>query len=476
MADSDLRLDALRESLEGGSSDDLRQAAAHLGGAWGAFLGRVTDALEGDDDELRQVVAEAPAADAVRPVLSSLQRGLATQTSGLATQLRALQARFEGSEAQRAELDGGLKSLVALVADDPELTALLAEAAAITAAEGPWSATMALLARLERVVERIGRTGVTADELATVELAVEIAELQQEAEAAEAAITRMNTEVPPLLDRVAALARERQHPIAPLAALHAARSWEATAGPDSADTLERWRIALRAGVAGGQVKTAWVAAKRLQAAALESDDHKQVAVLAHTVADLAESKGAHREAALARLEEAQCLARWPEHHDAAQATLHKGLAQAEADGSAELLLRARLMAGQVRELLGDPNGAARLYERGLRPDAVGDALTPVHGRIALHLGRIRQQLGQSHRAGRSLNLAREIARQAGDAGLLSAATVPLLRWLVAEGQDEKAREVFQQDATALGPSGRAAPLVEAASEALGADVVAAWTR
>ena len=283
----------------------------------------------------------------------------------------------------------------------------------------------------------------------------------------------MLEDVPVLLDRSAELAVERGHAVAPAAAVQAARVWEARLGMVSPEVITRWQRAYDISQKQRQLQAVWISGKRLQADAVRRGDFKRIAVLAHHMADLAYAVGARREAVLARMEEAQCLARWPEHHGAARTYMADAI-EIAADGDDALKLQAGLMEGQTLELLGDHAEARKVYEGALRSAKGQSPPSAVLGRIALQLGRQRLGAGQHHRADQCLTLAWDAALAQGDAVLLGNAAAPLVELRLAQDDEAGTVAVLRGALARLAGTEVAAALTSHLEERWGAERVAGW--
>jgi len=471
------RLAALKAALAGVPLADLQHAANQLGGEWGGVLGRVTDALEtGDDAALTQALGALPDPAELEKRLLPVRDLVGQAVEALRVQVAAIQLGVDGLHARRARFRDALTPLAELVGDDAELRALVDEAGELLEDDGPWAASRSLTARLDRLTQQIAATPMTrdADPLSSVDLATEAGELEREAQAMERALQPLLDRVPKLADDAAALARKRGHPAASAFAVQAARVWESLQGLDSPGVVARWRGAWELGRQEQLLPSVWLAGKRLQAAAIRDDDFRRVAVLAHHMAELATAQGAVPQAVLTRLEEAQCLARFPEHHPAARTTLAAAVDLADGVKDRSFAERVSLMHGQALELLGDHAQARRVYDRAMRRAKPSSPVSPVLGRIALQLGRQRVQAGQHHRAGRSLGVALDAARHHSDPVLLGQVAIPLVTLALAQGAEAEAGRALREIHRALQGQPMAQLLLDDARERWGAERVAGW--
>ncbi len=473
------RLAALKAALAGVPLADLQQAANQLGGEFGGVLGSVTDALStGDDDALANALDRLPDAEDLEARLAPVRDLVGHAVEALRLNVSAIQLGVDGLHARRARYRESLRPLEELVAGDAELSALLVEAGSLLEDEAPWAAASSLSDRLGRLTDQLAATPMTrdADALASVDLATEAGELEQEARALEQSLQPLLTRVPQLIDAAAALASERGHPAAPAVAVQAARVSESLEGLDAPAVVDRWQRAWDLGRQHGELAAVWLAGKRLQAAAIRADHYLRVAVLAHHMAELATAQGAIPQAAITRLEEAACLARFPERHDAARAALAQALALAEDQGDAAFAERMSLMHGQALEILGDVAEARRVYDRALRGADPSAEPSPVLGRIALQLGRQRVQAGQHHRAGRCLGLALDAARRHSDPNLMGTVALPLVTLALAQGAEDQAARALRDILRSLSGQPMAELLLAEAQQRWGADRVAGWLR
>ncbi len=477
MSDNDPRIAAIRDALSGVPTEDLHKAASHLGGRWGALLDKVTAALEsGDEDALGGALADLPDPDLLQQQLAPLRSALDAGAAALKSQLSAARSRLVALRSRRADLTSSVSPLREAAEGDAELLELLDEASAHLADDTPWEATDALVARLDRLAGRLEDLPADRDlqETLSVDLALEGAELEREAREVEQATQPLLEDVPRLLDRAADLAATRGHAVAPAAAIQAARVWEANLGMDVPEVVTRWQKAYDLSMANKQLEAVWIAGKRLQADAIRRNDFKRVAVLAHHMADLAYGLGARRRAVLARMEEAQCLARWPEHHEAARTYLGDAVKIAEAGDDDALKLQAGLMEGQTMEILGDDAEARRVYERSLRSASGQTPPSAVLGRIALQLGRQRLAAGQHHRAEKCLSLAHQAALAQGDAVLLGNVAVPQVELKLAHGDEDGAAGVLRGTLARLAGTDVVEVLLDHARERWGGERVEGW--
>jgi len=477
MSDDQARLAAIRAALEGVPTADLAQAATRLGGRWGELLGQVTAALEADEPgALRDALSGLPPVDQVEAELAPLRAEAASRVDALRGQLSAVRLGLDGLHERR----DGLRDMVAPLRqgtrDDPALSALLDSAAALVEDPGLWTASAAVGARLDRVLDQVARAplGREADALGSVELAVEAGELAQEVQALEARVEPLFDQVPDLLDQATALASARQHPSAPQVAVQAARVWESLSGLSAPEVLGRWQRAFDVSMAQEQLPAVWLAGKRLQASAVRDDDYRRVAVLAHHMAELACAQGARREAVLARMEEAQCLARWPEHHGAARTYLGDAVSIAADSDDPALRQQAGLMHGQALELLGDEPQARQVYEQTLRAVRHQTPPSAISGRVALQLGRLRLAQGQHHRAGKALALSLDAAVAQSDPVLLANAALPLVALALAQDQEDEAAQALRGVLARLGTHPAGGLLRTEAVERWGEARVAGW--
>ena len=178
---------------------------------------------------------------------------------------------------------------------------------------------------------------------------------------------------------------------------------------------------------------------------------------------------------IARLEEATCLARFPDHHDAARVYADDAMGIATKGTDAALLSQARLMYGQCMELLGDDTAARSVYNAALS-DAEEGQLSVGHGRIALHLGRLQAAGGQGHLAGRHLDLALELGLAHGDPSLLQAALGPTVEHHLAQGDEGDAAAALRNVVQAFAKAGQEGPILQHAAETWGEARVAGWLK
>jgi hypothetical protein len=477
MSDDRARLAAIRAALAGVPAADLHQAAARLGGRWGELLGRVTTALDADGpDALRDALSGLPPVDQVEAELAPLRAAATDRVAALKGQLGAVRVGLDGLHERRDQLREMVAPLRQGTGDDPELSALLERAAALVEDPGLWTASAAVAARLERVLDQVARApvGREADALGSVELTLEAGELAQEVQTLEVRVAPLFDQVPQLLDQAADLASARSHAAAPAVAVQAARVWESLSGVAAPEVLGRWQRAFDLGMAHEQLTAVWPAGKRLQASAVRDDDYKRVAVLAHHMAELACAQGARREAVLARMEEAQCLARWPEHHTAARTYLSDAVEIAADSDDPALRQQARLMQGQALELLGAPSEARKVYEHGLRAVRHETPPSGVTGRIALQLGRLRLTQGQHHRAGKALSLGLDAAVAQSDPVLLANVALPLVALALAQEQEDRAAQALRGVLARLGGHSAGGVLLAEAKRRWGESRVAGW--
>jgi|GEM_PF-3087947 len=481
MALNDPRLASIRAALEDVPLAELRKAAAHLPPQLAGVLTGLADALDGgtlDDEVLTRLVGGHDQADVLVRSLGAVNQALQARTAALRERVAAMRRQLDGLAEHRGALHKGFGQLEGLAAGDADLAALLAQAAATVSDEGPWQASAALLQRTERLVARLADLDplLHADDRTGQALGSEAAALEQAAQALQAATKPMLEALPGLLDQATDLALTRDHGAAPAIALQAARVWEVRAGLAHADAIARWSKAFGAALKHDVLPAAWVAGKRLQAAALPNQDFGRVAAIAHQVADLAYRQGARPQAVIARLEEAQCLARLPDHRDSARVCAHDALAIADKGQDTALQAQARLMFGQAMELLDDPSAAVEAYQRALMDARAGGELGVGHGRIALHLGRIQSTQDPTDPAWEHLSLAVDLGVAHTDPSLLSAALQPAVDLALARGSDLDAGAVLRAVVQVLLKSGAEGELLARATALWGQERVGRWLK
>lgn len=481
MAAKDPRLESIRAALKGVPLEDLRKAGAHLPPELARILDSVAGALDGgtvDEDALVRALDQLPQPDQLERSLGSVSAAVKTQAGQMRSRLAMMVSKLKDLEAHRDAVREGFSQLDELTGDDPELASLLERAAATVADDAPWQASKALLTRTDGLVRRLEGIGELrqADDLLAVDLAADTAELERAARTLQAATEPLLQVLPGLLDEATELSLSRDHAAAPAVALQAARVWEVRAGMGHEDATARWDRAFVAALKHEVLPAAWVAGKRLQASALPDQDYKRVAVIAHQVADLAYKQGARPQAVMARMEEAQCLARLPEHRAAARTYADDAIAIAEKGGDPALLAQGRLMYGQVLELLEDNAAARAAYRKALDEGKAAGELSTGHGRIALHLGRLQAQAGLTHQAQKNLSLAMDLGLANGDPSLLSAVLKPAVDLALAQGDEAEAGTILRAVVQAFAQGGQEGQILAHAAAEWGDDRVALLLR
>ncbi len=479
MAVKDPRLASIRAALKGVPLEDLRQAGAHLPPELARILDGVAGAIEGeniDEEALLKALGKLPQPEELEQSLDSVGAAIKAQARQMRSRLARMGEQLTSLSDHRKAVRDGFTQLDSLTDDDPELHGLLQRARDAISDEGPWTASRTLLSRTDGLVRRLEDIGQlqSADDLLGVDLAGDAAELERAAQALQAATGPLLEALPSLLDEATELAMTRDHAAAPAVALQAARVWEVRAGMGSEEATVRWERVFQAALKHAQLPAAWVAGKRLQAAALPVQDYKRVAVIAHQVADLAYKQGAWPQAVLARMEEAQCLARFPDCHDAARTYADNALSIAVKSDDLALRAQGQLMYGQVLELLGDEASARTTYRQALGEGQAGGPQTTSHGRIALHLGRLEVAGEEPAQAQKDFALAIEVGLAHGDPSLLSAALTPAVELALAQGEDDEAGAILRAVVQAFAKNGSEGQILTLAAEKWGQERLARW--
>jgi tetratricopeptide (TPR) repeat protein len=349
-------LEALRAAVD---SERLRQVASALPTEQAAVLRAVADAMDAPDDaeaasQIAAIVARARASGVVGPEVAGEVTGwLAAQAEaldGAGLDLGRIRVALDEWTASSAAMAEGARAATA--PDSPE-RALLEEGLAIVSdprllgplselLESAGAATEGLQALLRdppRDAAGLSRVG------AQWAARLEALELQ----AGRLDVSALVAAALPLVAKAAELARATDHPgladvlllEAGLLELRAAADPSST--PDSAEVF--WLRALEAAEANVTVEAARVAARRLQAGALDAGDYGRVAELAARVAAVAYEAEAPKVYGLACLEQALALVQLGRFDDAL--VVVDDVAGVAANVLPELLPRTVLTRGQV---------------------------------------------------------------------------------------------------------------------------------
>lgn len=432
-------LDATAAHLPEPLATTLRQMSAAL---------RSPDAAAALDAALAGVAADEAA---LRGQLHGLEAPLGAAGRDLAAGLAQLQALAASMGAAGAGLAATLEQ--ALAAEGPDAAALreagltpaLAQALRESAGSARALGDPAVLAALQgagALGDAVGaalRGGSGAEE----RLEQQVLGLELAAQALEDAAQRVQAPLEALDQAAAALAADHPAEASTLAQASAALR-EQAGQPDPA----AWEQALQAALRAEDLDAARRAGQQAQLAALAAGDHARAAVVAHRVADLAARQGDARAEVTARLEEALCLARLPEHRGSTRMILDGAQRAAGADRG--LGARARLVRGQILEQWGE-HAAAWDTLRPLQAEALPDPdLADIAGRAALSLGRVALATGRPTAAREQLGLALTLGRAGGDWRLYSPALSALLE-LALSTQDRAGARALLRDALAQAP-------------------------
>lgn len=372
------------------------------------------------------------------------------------------------------ELTSALDPLVERVADDRELaTAARAAAAelrdpAITALVADITADAAAIRARLAALANAPLVGPPPD---LADLEPRLVRLEARARAATALGQSLPERVAKPIAALAELARTRNHPAAAELAQVDARMEEMAAGLPAQSTRVKWRRALDLALAARRIDLAWTAGKRVQVEALDSGERRLAAVVAHRVADLAQSVGDAERATLARMEEALLLVRIPGFEEQGRALTEQVLTGSEA-APAAIRARIGLMAGQAFEALGDDARARTLYRRVMR--LKDEAPAPELGRAALHLGRLELRGGQPSQGCKNVRFAYDGAVGRGDVALWAEAVPVLTEALVEAGREDEAAAVVADARARYGRMGHADAFRADLEKRWGAARVAAW--
>lgn len=471
---------ALR-ALEDIDPRQLETAAAHLPPELGSLLRELTATLRRGEspreveDRLREQVGDP--IGFIRRLLPLLAASGGAMDR-LRAQLTALERAVEGLGQARERIVEGLEALLSQGREDPALAPALERAVAV-ARELPGPDRVetllhdhrSLLEEVQQVLEEASPVPPEG--------------LERRVRALEDRSRRLLQEREPILERLVETldlaveaAGDRKAALAASLAVHAARIVDDLEHGEPRDRHRRWRRALDLALEGEAVSLAWTAGKHVQAEALRAEDHKLAALVAHRVADACEGSGEGSRALLARMEEAQALARLPRYRERALRLGRHVAAQAQ---SAEPPVRARLLLMFGQLLAGTKNAAearkvfkqvVRSVPRHSHPERHPSA--EVLGRAALHLGVLEREAGQLRQSERSLRFAHHLGAARGDAGLYEAAVRNLVDLLLQQETEAEIAPLVNEARRRYAAHGMEQTFVKAAEERWGRERVQRW--
>lgn len=438
-------IQALRAAIE---PERLRQAASALPSDQAAVLRELADALGEPDDALaaeqvEAIVDRARTSGLVGPeVASEIAEWLATQASAMdaagldlgrvrlaldgwaearASMVAAALAAGEPGSAEHDLLEEGLAILA-----DPRLVEPLSQIVESTAAAT--EALGALLRDAPRDAAGLKRAG--------AEWAERLEMLQRQADAVD--LSTLVAAALPLVSKAAELARATEHPgLAEVLVLEAGllelqAAADPAKSPDGTDAF--WMRALEAAEANVAVQAARTAARRLQAAALDAQDHGRVAELAARVAAVAYEAEAPTDYCRACLELALAWAQLGRFDDAL--TVIDDVAGVAANVAPGSLPRTVLTRGQVLLAADRDDEALEWFAKAMELAGAEAGHERVLGYALIGWA---QCLGLDSDDGRvlsALELASATAVELGDARLYVQAAVNLVAYFDAQGDLE----------------------------------------
>lgn len=477
MSANDDRVAQVVAALDALPPGALDGAAAALPGRPGDVLRAVAAALRAPDRQaaVRRVVeADLGGLEALQGLLGPVRADVRGRLARVKADLDRAGRLAGALDGLRRDLGEAVAAAVDAVADDPELAAAARQAQAELDADEAFRAAERAMAAIAAVRETLERAtaGAPPEEARLREQATR---LEAEAAAVQRTTEGLHRRLLPAVARLAEVTRSRNHPAAAdLAAVEAGLA-EQAAGPADADVRQRWRRALDLALATGNLGVAWSAGKRVQAEAIQGEDLRLAAVVAHRVADLAGTRGDVARELIARMEEALLLVRLPAFIEKGRAMCGDALARAE-EAAPPARARVLLMAGQLSERVGDDTEARKLFRRVMRLAKDDPSFPAELGRAALHLGRLEARAGQPAQARKDLRLAHDIGAGRGDVVLYTEAVPSLVEALVEAGADAEAGEVVRGARDRLAPMGMADGFRADLEERWGRERVAGWLR